>query len=391
VRKLDNSKYIPKNLMILLVINGHKFTAKHRIPLIQYLISLGYNVKCIVPKKSAAQLELINNNIPTINWDLSRKGLNPFTEIKSIFKLFEIYKRELPDIVIHATIKPVIYGSIVSYIAKLAPIINLITGLGSVFISKGWFKGLIKFSIITIYKLIFRLIPQTIIFQNKSDKQKLLNNYHYPLLKCAVISGSGVNVANYPIYDLPSKKRITLIGRIIKEKGIITFIEAIKIIKEGRQDICFTLVGPIDAGNPSFINQKTVNKWEAENILEWWGDVDDIVDVYKQSSIVVLPSHREGLPKTLLEASLTGRPVIASDVPGCRDVVVHGKTGYLFPLNDSETFASHILDLIDIEEKMENMGLAGRKYVIDKFSTDIILPQIVNEIENSIKYHSIYQ
>ena len=115
------------------------------------------------------------------------------------------------------------------------------------------------------------------------------------------------------------------------------------------------------------------------------------MDVYKQSSIVVLPSYREGLPKTLLEAGLTGRPVMASDVPGCRDVVVHGKTGYLFPLNDSETFASHILDLIDIEEKMKNMGLDGRKYVIDNFSTDIILPQIVNEIENSIKRHSIYR
>ena len=150
-------------------------------------------------------------------------------------------------------------------------------------------------------------------------------------------------------------------------------------------------MGPLDAGNPSFINKKTIKMWESEKIIEWWENVDDIFDVYKNSSIIVLPSYREGLPKTLLEAGLTGRPVIASDVPGCRDVVLHGKTGYLFPLNDSETFSSYILDLIDNEEKMKKLGLAGRNHVIKHFSTDLIIPQIINEIEKSISRKIVYR
>jgi len=373
------------------VINGHQFTAKHRIPLIKHLISLGYNVKCIVPEKSNAQVELSGNNINTINWNLSRKGLNPLSETISIYRLFQIYKKESPKAVIHATIKPVIYGSIASTLSKSGAIVNLVTGLGSLFISKGLFKKIIKNFIGAIYSLIFRFVPQTVIFQNKSDSQLLLNNHYYPLLKTVTISGSGVKVSDFPQYNLPSQKRVTLIGRIIEEKGIVTFINAAKIVKEKRKDIRFSLVGPLDAGNPSFINKKTIKMWESEKIIEWWENVDDILDVYKKSSIIVLPSYREGLPKTLLEAGLTGRPVIASDVPGCRDVVLHGKTGYLFPLNDSETFSSYILDLIDNEEKMKKLGLAGRNHVIKHFSTDLIIPQIINEIEKSISRKIVYR
>lgn len=377
------------NNNILLVINGHQFTAKHRIPLIQHLLILGYKVKCIVPVKSDAQKELIINKIITISWVASRKGLNPFSEIKSIYQLFQIYKKESPKAVIHATIKPVIYGSLASFLVKSGTIVNLITGLGSIFISKGLFKNSIKIFVAAIYSIIFRLIPQTVIFQNKSDSQELLNNYNSPLLKTVTISGSGVSVSDFPLCDLPSQKRVTLIGRIIKEKGIHSFIEAAKIVKEKRKDINFTLVGPLDSGNPSFINKESIRKWESDKTIEWWENVDDILDVYKKSSIIVLPSLREGLPKVLLEAGLCGRPVVASDVPGCRDVVVHGQTGYLFPLNDSEKFVKYMLDLIDDEKKMKKMGKAGREHVINHFSTDVIIPQIVNEIENRIKLQGV--
>ncbi len=376
-----NSKSINK---ILFVINGHQFTAKHRIPLIKHLLTLGYKVRCIIPENSDAQKELIINNIITINWVASRKGLNPFSEIKSIYQLFQIYKKESPKVVIHATIKPVLYGTIASYLAKRGSIINLITGLGSVFISEVWYKKIIRVITLSIYDIIFRFIPQTIVFQNNSDKHQLLKNYNYPLLKTVTIPGSGVTVSDFPLHNLPSQKRVTLIGRIIKDKGIHLFIETAKIVKEKRKDVSFILVGPLDIGNPSFINKELIRKWESDKTIEWWGDVNNILDVYKESSIIILPSLREGLPKALLEAGLCGRPVIASDVPGCREVVVHGKTGYLFPSNDSETFASYILDLLDKEEEMKKMGLAGREYVINNFSTDVIIPQLVNVIEKNI-------
>tara|TARA_B100000315_G_C14559927_1_gene579996 strand:+ start:930 stop:2051 length:1122 start_codon:yes stop_codon:yes gene_type:complete len=373
------------------VINGHQFTAKHRLPLIIHLLLQGYEIKCVVPKESEAHIELIKNNIQTINWNISRKGTNPLLELLSIFRLFKIYKKESPIAIIHATIKPVLYGSIVSKITKSSQIINLVTGLGSMYVSKGWFNKIKRNIISAIYKLFFSFIPQTVIFQNESDKNYLINNHRFKLLNEVVISGSGVKIKDFPLCKFPVQKNVTFIGRIIKEKGIFTFINAAKIIKEKRKDICFSLVGPLDAGNPSFINKKTIKMWESEKIIEWWENVDDIFDVYKNSSIIVLPSYREGLPKTLLEAGLTGRPVIASDVPGCRDVVLHGKTGYLFPLNDSETFSSYILDLIDNEEKMKKLGLAGRNHVIKHFSTDLIIPQIINEIEKSISRKIVYR
>jgi len=329
--------------------------------------------------------ELKQRNIFLINWKISRKGIGVFKEIKSLIKLYQIYRRESPDIVIHATIKPVIYGSIASFLNKKSEsIVNLVTGLGSVFISKGLFEKIVKKFIIIIYNLIFRLVPQTIIFQNKSDKKELLKNNNYPLLNTVIIPGSGVTVSDFPIFDFPYQKRISFIGRIIKDKGIDTFIKAAKKIRSNRKDIIFSLVGPLDSGNPSFFGEEKINKWESEKIVEWNYNVENILDVYNNSSIIVLPSYREGFPKTLLEAGLTGRPVIASDVPGCRDVVVHGKTGYLFPLNDSETFASYILELIDNQEKMKKMGLTGRNHVIENFSSDVIIPQIVNCISKQI-------
>ena len=370
---------------ILLVINGHQFTAKHRIPLIKYLLKIGYKVKCITPEKSNAQKELIKNDIITISWAVSRKGLNPFSELKSIYQLLQIYHKESPMIVIHATIKPVIYGSIASFLNKRSgSIVNLVTGLGSVFISKGLFEKIVKKFIIIIYNLIFRLIPQTIIFQNKSDKKELLKNNYYPLLNTVIIPGSGVPISDFPIFDFPYQKRISFIGRIIKDKGIDTFIKAAKKIRSNRKDIIFSLVGPLDSGNPSFVGEEKINKWESEKIVEWNYNVENILDVYKNSSIIVLPSLREGFPKILLEAGLTGRPVIASNVPGCEDIVIHGETGYLFPLNDSDKFVKYMVDLIDDKKKMKEIGEAGRKHVIKNFSTDIIIPQIAHEIENSI-------
>ena len=162
---------------ILLVINSHQFTAKHRIPLIQHFASLGYNVKVIVLEKSAAQLELVKNNIQTINWNISRKGLNPLYEAISIYNLYKIYKKEFPDVVIHATIKPVIYGTLAAYLSNMQPIINLVTGLGPAFIPKNWYNKITKVFIMQIYNFIFRFIPQTINV-NKSTNTVLYNLYH---------------------------------------------------------------------------------------------------------------------------------------------------------------------------------------------------------------------
>ncbi len=369
---------------IIFVINGHSFTAKHRLPLINSLLLKGYKIKCVVPINSGAYIELKKNNIPTISWNVSRKGINPLLELLSVLRLFQIYKKESPIAIIHATIKPVIYGTIVSRFTTLPHIINLVTGLGSVFISAGWINKIKRDVICIVYNLIFSYIPQTVIFQNQSDRNYLLDKKRYKLLNAVIIPGSGINILDFPVCKFPDQKKVTFIGRILKEKGVFSFIETAKLVKKKRKDIVFLLAGPLDKGNPSYIEEGMIKKWETNNIIKWIGNVDNILEVYKMSSIVALPSYREGLPKVLLEANLTGRPVIASNVPGCRDVVIHSKTGYLFDLNDNKAFASYILKLIDDEEKMKRIGNAGRNYVKKHFSTEVIIPQIINEIEKLI-------
>ena len=365
---------------ILITINGHLFTAKHRLPLINGLIANGHNLKCVVPKDSEAMKELVENNINIIEWNISRRGLNPFSGIISIFQLVKIYRSESPDIVINATIKPVLYGTFAAYFIKVRSVINIITGLGSIFISKVWYNSIIKSFILILYKMVFSLVKQTVIFQNPDDKNILINK-NYKFVNAVIIKGSGVNIKDFPFHQLPRKKRITFIGRVIREKGIESFISAMKIIQKERKDINFTIAGPLDIGNPSYISESTMKHWQNLFNVEWWSENQYISDVYKKSSIIVLPSQREGLPKTLLEAGLSGRPVIASDVPGCKDVVLNGTTGYLFPLENHKKFASYILSLIDNYDEMKKMGVAARQHIIENFSDEVIVPKLVFEIE----------
>lgn len=369
--------------MILVVINSHLFTAKHRIPLIMRLKSNNYNVICAVQKNSKAEKLLISKKINTVNWSVSRKGKFIFFELISMYRLLKLYLKLKPDMVIHATIKPVIYGTIASYFAKVGNTINLITGLGSVFVKSGLIAKLFKTIIVSLYKIVFRLGHQKIIFQNDNDRFELMPKKSYKNVKIIRIAGSGVDISDFPILPFPKTIRITLIGRIIKEKGIDFFINTSKIIKKNYPNVKFTLVGPVDIGNPSFISEDYLLSLNQENEVEWWNSKNDILSVYKESSIVVLPSLREGLPKTLLEAGLCGRPVVATDVPGCRDVVINGKTGYLFPLNDKRTYIDQIEDLINNKEKMILMGKAGHEHIVNNFSTEKIIPKIILEIDKS--------
>lgn len=369
--------------MILVVINDHLFTAKHRIPLLIGLKSSNYNVICAVQKNSKAEKLLISKKINTVNWSVSRKGKFIFFELISIYRLLKLYLKLKPDMVIHATIKPVIYGTIASYFAKVGNTINLITGLGSVFVKSGLIAKSFKMIIVCIYKIVFRLGYQKIIFQNNDDRMVLMPKKSYRKAQIIQVAGSGVNISDFPKLPLPKKIRISLIGRIIKEKGIEFFINTSKIIKKTYPNVKFALVGPIDIGNPSFISKDYLLSLNQDNEVEWLNAKNDILSVYKQSSIIVLPSLREGLPKTLLEAGLCGRPVVATDVPGCRDVVINGKTGYLFPLYDKKTYIDQIKDLIDNKEKMIRMGEAGRQHIKNNFSTEKIIPKIIQEIDKS--------
>ncbi len=365
--------------LVLIVLNGHEFTAKHRLPLIKHLMNLEYQVKCVVPERSNAGNLLVDNNIEIISWNISRSGKNIFSEVKNIFSLIKIYKSQNPFLVIHATIKPVIYGTVASKFIS-CKVGNLITGLGSVFIQENFKNKLIRFIVTKVYHFLFRFFNQTIIFQNESDRQLLVGKKKFNRIKYAVVPGSGIDCPSKSSGELSKKLNVTFIGRVIYEKGIQTIINASKKVKKIRNDIEFNLIGPIDTENPSSISKGQVKLWEEKGLINWYGKVDNIDDYYINSRIIVLPSLREGLPKVLLEAGCFSRVVIATDVPGCRDVVRNNETGFLIKCDDASALSNKILKIIDDERLLNSMGAEARKHIVNTFSSDIIIPQISKAI-----------
>ena len=365
--------------LVLIVLNGHEFTAKHRLPLIKHLIHLKYQVKCVVPEKSNAGNLLTDNKIEIIDWNISRSGKNIFSEVKNIFSLIKIYKSQNPSIVIHATIKPVIYGTVASKFIS-CKVGNLITGLGSVFIQENYKNKVIRFVVVKTYHFLFRFFNQTIIFQNESDKQLLIGKKKYNRIKYSVVPGSGIDCHSVGDEELSKKLNVTFIGRVIYEKGIQTIINASKNVQKIRNDIKFNLIGPIDTENPSSISIAQLKFWEEKGLINWHGKVDNIDDYYINSRIIILPSFREGLPKVLLEAGCFSRVVIATDVPGCRDVVRNNETGFLIKCDDASALSNKILKIIDDERLLKSMGAEARKHIMNTFSSDIIIPQIAKAI-----------
>jgi len=374
-------------IKICFVTNGHKFTAKHRLPLIRVLIKKGYNVSCIAPLGSEAYEYFNNQGFNCHSVFMSRKGMNIIHEIKSLFSISSKYREIRPHIVVHATIKPVLYGTFIAYYYNKLKVVNLITGLGFTFSHGSLQTKFLRYFILFIYKIIFGYKKQKVVFQNKKDRLTLLR---YSCLKSNnvnLIPSSGADPYQFTLKPILLKQiNIMLISRMIYGKGILSFVKAAKIVKDKKQNIKFILVGPLDIESTDFVPSSVLNEWQNEGIVEWWGEKDDMASVYEQAAIVVLPTtYGEGVPKTLLEASLCGRPVITTNISGCRDAVINGESGYLIPPNDPNVLAEKINYLINNPNKISKMGLAGRDYVIKNFSTDVIIPQLVNVIEQSIK------
>ncbi len=368
------------NNKVCFFVNSHLFTVKHRLPLAKFLKEKNYIVHFIVPDESKAHEEVQKNGFPFKTVQLSRSKFNFFSEMKSLIMLFNIIKFEKPDFIINATIKPVLYGTLLSSILKVPYIINLITGLGSVF-TNNKLTNIKRYLIQTIYFLLFKFLKQNVIFQNKNDFKTIIKKNIKYSANFHIIPGSGV-VDQYKATPINNKKNIIFVGRIIHEKGIKTFVETAKIIKKKRKDISFILVGPADFGNPSSISNETIRSWENEGIVSWQNEVQDMEKVYSDSTIIVLPSIREGFPKVLLEAGLCSRPVIASNVPGCRDVVLHGKTGFLFRYGDHKALSEYILKIIDNKTELNNIGKYARKHIYENFTDKIIIPKYFDIITN---------
>ncbi len=356
---------------IALVANTDWYLLNYRVSLAKLLRELGSEVYLVSPKGQYSQ-SLREQGFYWIEWPLKRRSIFPLWEILSFIKLEKIYRQLKPHIVHHFTVKPVIYGSFAASFNNIKHIVNSITGLGYFFLRETIRVKLIRAIILKCYSYVLRKPNIFVIFENQDDRSLFIEKMLVDRENSCIIEGVGVNVERFTPSNEPEGIPIVLYaGRFLWEKGLGELIEAARIV-HNRHNFKLVLVGSPDVGNPGAIPLKLLEDWVKDKFVEWWGWQDDMAEIYKKCHIVVLPSYREGIPTTLIEAIAAEKPVIATDVPGCREVVIPGVNGILVPPRNSMALGDALELLISDQELRIRMGRAGRKIAVEKFSKKVI-------------------
>lgn len=359
---------------LLFVVNAHEFTAAHRLPLLFGAQAEGYKVEAVAPGGSPAAQRLDREGFVTHPVRLSRRGLRVWEEWGALRELTRLYRRLRPDVVHHATIKPVIYGTVAARRAGVPAVVNAITGLGYVYTGTDLQARLLRPLVDRLYRYAFRHRNQRFVFQNTDDQAVLENLGAVMPAETVLIPGSGVDVERFTVTPEPDGEALVVLpARLIRDKGVYEFVEAARQLRADGVAARFALVGDLDAGNPRGVAKGQLEEWVAQGVVEWWGPSDDMPAVYRAAQVVVLPSYREGLPKVVLEAGAAGRPVVTTDAPGCRDAIVDGETGYLVPVRDSDALAERVRELLEAPDLRRQMGEAGRRLAVERFSTDHVV------------------
>ena len=342
------------------------------------MVEKGYQITALAPKDDAfRKLEEVGCRF--INLPMDNQGLNPLADLCLKKDLEKIYIQNSPDLVVHYTIKPVIYGSLSA--AKLGiPFINNITGLGTAFIKRNWVTWLVK----RLYRLSQKKANH-VLFQNAEDRELFCREKLIPKnVTQEVIPGTGIDTNHFNVCPYPESNPITflLIARMLWDKGVGEFVEAASQIKSEFSDVRFELLGFLDVINRTAISRRQMQIWTDQGVIDYLGETDDVRQHIASSSCVVLPSYREGLPRTLLEAAAIGRPIIATNVPGCREVVEHGVNGYLCKVKDVNDLVEKIKDMIKLSiNDRRGMGLRSRKKIEQNFDERILVKKIISRIE----------
>jgi glycosyltransferase involved in cell wall biosynthesis len=367
---------------ILYMINVDWFFVSHFLPVGKEAIKKGYEVHiaCAMTDKKN-ELEKLGFKVHKL--DISRSGLNLFNECKTMYQMYKILKFVNPDIVEFLTIKPVVYGGIVSHLLKIPKKVFYITGLGYVFIAKG-FKGFIVRNLVkTMYRLAITGKNNSIITENIFDKNLIESLDAVQEKQVSIIRGAGVDLGKYK-FTQESSENITVVMacRLLKDKGVKEFVEAVKRIKIKGINARFDLYGDIDQDNPATITAEELVQIKADGFVNVHGFTSDIANVFSQANIVVLPSYREGLPKVLIEAAACGRAVVTTDVPGCRDAIEPNVTGLLCNVKDIDSLAEKIEQLILDQTLRTKMGKAGRDLAEKEFDITNVVKKHFQVYEN---------
>ena len=354
----------------VLFANTDWYLYNFRIEYAKFLKSQGWDVVLMSPDgEYVEKIEALG--FRHIDMEFSRKGMNPAAESDAIRRIREVYEAEQPDLVHHFTIKCMIYGSLAAQKVGVKSIVNSVTGLGFVFLSDKPHVKLVRGVVKHLYKKAFK--GTQVIFENPDDRALFLEMGLVGEDNSHVILGTGIDTDAFVPVRPPDSVPLTILpARMLWDKGIGEFVDAAAAIRREGINARFALIGKMDEGNPACIEYETLTRWQKEGNVEWWGWQDDIYTSISLADIVCLPSYREGLPKILLEAAACGRPIVTTDVPGCRETVINGVNGLLVEVKSAESLKNALVRLINDRDLRVKMGEASRNFAVTRFSNDIV-------------------
>ena len=306
---------------------------------------------------------------------VSRSGLNPLNDIKTLSSIISIYKQTSCTIVLAYTIKPIVWGGLAARFANVPSFYAMVTGLGYAFQKGGFAKNTLNYLVKFLYRVALKK-AKGVIFQNRDNMQVFIDEGIVPQEKCFLVNGSGVDLSHYQVSPLPPKPHFLLIARLLGDKGIREYVKAAEIVKQQYPKAVFELVGPEDP-SPDGIKLDEVNQWVSSGAIEYSGATTDVRPFIENCSIYVLPSYHEGMPRTVLEAMATGRPILTTNVPGCRETVVNGENGWLVEKANVEQLAERMIWFIENQEQWSLMGekshiMANEKFDVHKVNAEIL-------------------
>ena len=372
---------------LLYLITEDWYFWSHRVDLARAAREAGYDV--IVATRVTDHGERIRGEgFQLERLEMVRRSRNPFREVIAVAELVRLYRRVRPDVVHHVAMKPILYGTLAAWCTRIPAVINAFAGLGYAFMDGR--NRLLRWCVKTALSTVLSLGHSVVLVQNQDDQDRLVGERVVPASRTRIIAGSGIDVSVYSLQPQPSGVPIVVLpARMLWDKGVGEFVEAARRLKRKGIHARFILVGRQDEHNPAAIPEIRLKEWVKEGVVEWWGHREDMPAVYAAAMLIVLPSYREGLPKVLLEAAACGKAMVATDVPGCREIVRDRFNGLLVFPRDSVSLAAAIEELLSDREAREVMGQRSRARVMAEWSGPRIHEQVLGLYQDMVKVSAI--
>lgn len=360
---------------LLFLVTEDWYFCSHRLPPARAAQAAGYEV-VVATRVANRGAEITAEGFRLVPIGLRRRSRNPFREIAAIAEIVQLYWRERPDIVHHVALKPVLYGSLAALLVRRPAVVNALAGMGFLFTSSSRLATLLRTVVSRVFRVLLNAGRNVLILQNPDDVTMLVSGGLVTASRVRLIRGSGVDIERFrPTPEPAGSPVVMLASRMLWDKGVGEFVSAAGALRARGIAARFVLVGDGDADNPASIPDAQLKAWHDSGVVQCWGRCDNMPAALAEAHIVCLPSYREGLPKVLLEAAACARPLVATDAPGCREIVRDGENGLLVPLRDAASLADAIERLVGDRALRLRMGEKGRQMVESEFSEEKVAQQ----------------